>query len=402
MKALYFDADPKRIALIKALSIVWKRAALSPLSPLKYAEVEEPELPGPNWVKVKNRMCGLCGSDVHFLFMEIDPRAAPAAVPPLPRKYLGHEMVGEVVDAGEGAAEFRPGDRVIQKIDWPSCFQKESEPMCRQCARGNYLLCENPGGEGLPLDVGGGFSQYMVLHKTQVIKIEEAMPDEHAILIEPTACAVRSVLKRPPGDGEKVLVIGTGAIGLSLIGVARAMYPDAEIHATCRYPHQAEMALALGASGVVEAKDTYRRVAEITGGRHFSGPFKNEMVIGGFDVIYDTVGNDRSLKDALRWAGSEGSVVVVGINFSPGKLDYSPVWFQEVNLFGINSHGREVFRGREMNSFEVALTLYREGNLDFANFVTHVFPVRDYQKAIDTFLDKGKTRAVKIALVPTS
>ena len=76
MKAPYFDADPKRIALIKALSTVWKKAALSRLSPLKYAEVEEPQIPGPNWVKVKNRMCGLCGSDVHFLFMEIDPRAA--------------------------------------------------------------------------------------------------------------------------------------------------------------------------------------------------------------------------------------------------------------------------------------------------------------------------------------
>jgi threonine dehydrogenase-like Zn-dependent dehydrogenase len=399
MRALYFDADPKRIALIKALSTVWKKAALSRLSPLKYAEVEEPEIPGPNWVKVKNKMCGLCGSDVHFLFMEIDPRVAPAAVPALPRKFLGHEMVGAVVDAGEGAAEFRRGDRVIQRIDWPSCFQKESAPMCRQCARGNYPLCENPGWEGLPLNVGGGFSPYMVLHKTQLIKIDDAMPDEHAILIEPTACAVRAVLKRPPGEGEKALVIGTGAIGLSLIGVARAMHPDVEIHATYRYPHQAEMAMALGASGVVEEKDAYRRVAEITGGRHFSGLFNNEMVIGGFDVIYDTVGSDRSLKDALRWARSEGSVVVVGINFAPKKLDYSPVWFQEVKLFGINCHGREVFRGEETNSFEVALTLYREEALDFSNFVTHRFPVQDYLKAIETFLDKGKTRVVKIALV---
>ncbi len=399
MKALYFDADPKRIAVIKALSTVWKKAPLSPLSPLKYAEVEEPDLPGPNWVKVKNRMCGLCGSDVHFIFMEIDPRVAPAAVPPLPRKFLGHEMVGEVIQAGEGAGDFRPGDRVIQRIDWPSCFQKERAPMCRQCARGNYPLCEEPGREDLPLNVGGGFSQYMVMHKTQLIKIDEQMPDEHAILIEPTACAVRAVLKRPPREGEKVLVIGTGAIGLSLIGIARALYPEAEVYATYRYPHQAEMAEALGASGVVEEKGAYRRVAEITGGRHFEGPFNNEMVIGGFDVIYDTVGNDRSLKDALRWARSEGSVVVVGINFSPKRLDYSPVWFQEVKLLGINCHGREVFRGEEMNSFDVALTLYREGRLDFSGFVTHTFPAQDYPKAIDLFFEKGKNRVVKIALV---
>lgn len=399
MRALYFDADPKRIALIKALSTVWKKAPLSRLSPLRYAEVEEPEIPGPNWVKVKNRMCGLCGSDVHFIFLEIDPGVAPAAVPPLPRKFLGHEMVGEVVDAGEGAGAFRPGDRVIQRIDWPSCFQKEKAPMCRQCARGNYPLCEDPGWEGLPLNVGGGFSPYMVAHKTQLIKIEEAMPDEHAILIEPTACAVRAVLKRPPVEGEKVLVLGTGAIGLSLIGILRALHPGVEVYATYRYPHQADMARALGASGVVPEKNAYLRVAEITGGRHFEGLFKNEMVVGGFEVVYDTVGSDRSLRDALRWARSEGSVVIVGINFSPRRLDYSPVWFQEVKLFGINCHGREVFRGEETSSFDVALTLYREKKLDFDNFVTHFFPVEDYLKAIETFFRKGRDRVVKIALV---
>jgi len=91
MRALYFDADPKRIAQIKALCTVWRKTALSHLSPLRYAEVDEPEIPGPNWVKVKNRMCGLCGSDVHCLFMEVDPRVAPTAVPPPPRKFLGHE-----------------------------------------------------------------------------------------------------------------------------------------------------------------------------------------------------------------------------------------------------------------------------------------------------------------------
>ena len=52
-----------------------------------------------------------------------------------------------------------------------------------------------------------------------------------------------------------------------------------------------------------------------------------------------------------------------------------------------------------MNSFDVALALYREGSLDFSNFVTHFFPVQDYLKAIDTFLHKGKNRVVKIALV---
>jgi len=300
MKALYFDADTLRIALVKGLSLFWKKAPLSPLSPVRYGEVPEPEIPGPNWVKVRNRMCGLCGTDVHFLFMEIDPRVAPAAVPPVSRKFLGHETVGEIVETGEGAQEFSPGDKVILKIDWPSCFQKETEPMCRQCAKGNYLLCEDPGEEGIPRNQGGGFSPFMVAHKTQLIRIDRDMPDRDAILMEPTAVSVRAVLRRLPEEGEKVLVIGTGAIGLNLIGVIKAVSPGARVYAVSRYPHQADIAMRLGAEGILKEKDLYRRVAEITGGRHFKAPLKNETVVGGFDVIYDSVGSDRSIQDALR------------------------------------------------------------------------------------------------------
>src|SRR4030065_1019085 len=100
MKALYFDSDIKRIVATKALSLVYPNAPLSRFSPVSYAEIDEPELPGANWVKVHNRMCGLCGSDIHFMFLEIDPKTAPAAVPPIKRKFLGHELVGGVVESG--------------------------------------------------------------------------------------------------------------------------------------------------------------------------------------------------------------------------------------------------------------------------------------------------------------
>jgi len=271
--------------------------------------------------------------------------------------------------------------------------------MCRQCEKGNYLLCEEPGEEGIPRNQGGGFSPFMVAHKTQLVKIDPQMPDRDAILLEPTAVSVRAVLRKPPEEDEKVLVIGTGAIGLNLIGVIKALSPRARVFAVSRYPHQAAMAERLGAEGILNERGMYKRVAEITGGRHFAAPFKNEMVMGGFDVIYDSVGSDRSLRDALRWTRAQGTVVVVGVNFSPGRLDYSPIWYQEVDLIGVDSHGMETFRGREMSSFEVALTLYREAKLDFAGFVTHTFPMDDYRKAIETFFKKSESKAVKIALL---
>jgi len=400
MKALVFDTSLPRIALVKGLSRVWKGAPLSRLSPVKLAEVPEPELPGPNWVKFRNRLCGVCGTDIHFIFLEIDPWVSMATVPAPRRKFLGHELVGEVVEAGRGAEGFSPGDRVVLKIDWPSCHQREDTPLCRPCAEGNYLLCERPGGEGLPSNPGGGFSRFMVAHKSQLMRIGEDMPDADAIFLEPTACAVRAVLKRTPRDGDRVLVVGAGAIGLNLIQVIRAVSPRAEVHALCRYPHQEEMARRMGAAGVLGEKDIYRSVARITGGKHLSAPLGNEMILGGFDIVFDSVGSDRSLTGALRWARSGGAVVLVGVNFAPRSLDYSPVWFQEVDLVGINSHGMERFRGKEMTSFEVAYTLYREGKLHFGGLLTHTFPLAEYKKALDTFFRKSSARAIKIALAP--
>jgi threonine dehydrogenase-like Zn-dependent dehydrogenase len=399
MKALYFDSDMKRIVLTKALGLVWPGAPLSRVSPVRYARIEEPLLPGPNWVKVKNRMCGLCGSDVHFMFLEIDPKVAPAAVPPIGRKFLGHELVGEVVESGPGAREFAAGDRVILRIDWPSCYQKEARPMCSQCARGNYLLCESPGFPNAPKNQGGGFSPVMVAHKTQLVKIDDSIPDRDAILIEPAACCVRAALKRPPQKGEKVLVVGAGTIGLMMIAVLKAIAPGALVWVVARHAHQQAIARRLGAAGVISGRDAYKQVAEATGGRYYRGMFSNEMVIGGFDVIYDTVGNDRSVNDALRWAGAEGTVVVVGIEFAPKSLDYSPVWYQEVRLTGINCHGQETFRGKSMTSFDAALVLYREGKLDFSGFLTHTFPMDDFKSAVKVFFDKKRHQAVKVALV---
>jgi len=240
----------------------------------------------------------------------------------------------------------------------------------------------------------------MVAHKSQLMRVAKDMPDEDAIFLEPTACAVRAVLKRTPRDRDRVLVVGAGAIGLNLIQVIRAVSPGAEVHALCRHPHQEEAARKMGAAEVLREKDIYRSVARITGGKHLSAPLGNQMILGGFDIVFDSVGSDRSLTGALRWTRSGGAVVLVGVNFAPRRLDYSPVWFQEVDLVGINSHGTERFRGKEMTTFEAAHTLYREGKLQYGGLLTHTFPLAEYRKAVETFFSKASARAIKVALVP--
>ncbi|HDP26326.1 MAG TPA: hypothetical protein ENN34_12920 [Deltaproteobacteria bacterium] len=340
MKALYFDNSLVKIVMLQTASLLYRKAALTPISPTRYAEVPEPEIPNSRWLKVKNRACGLCGTDIHFIFMEMDPKSFPAATPGISRKYLRHELIGEVMETGDEVTHVTRGDRVCLRIDWPSCYQMEIEPMCPQCQRGEYMMCQNLGARDLPLvDVGGGFSPYMVMHRTQPFKVPTELSDDEAVLIEPLACAVHGVRKHAPEKGDRILVLGCGTIGLLTIAVAKAMQKDSEVTALARYPFQAEIARSMGADGViVEEKNPYKRMAERTGATYFEGYFGNRILLGGFDIIYDSIGNDSSINHSLRWVRSRGCVVIIGINFKPGKIDYSPIWHQEIEVTGINCH----------------------------------------------------------------
>ena len=89
-------------------------------------------------MRVRNLQCGICASDLALLMAEADPTIAPAALPGNQRFYLGHEVVGEVVEVGEGVTTMRPGDRVIMdtRFQGATCLSQEIEPPCRHCAAG--------------------------------------------------------------------------------------------------------------------------------------------------------------------------------------------------------------------------------------------------------------------------
>lgn len=400
MRALFFENRLAKVVALKALEKIWRNAALGPFSPLCYTNVPEPRLPNPRWIKVRNLQCGLCGTDLHFMFMDLDPKCFSAAVPGIRRKFLGHELVGEVVETGAEAAEFAVGDRVVLRIDWPSCAQLEIDPPCTQCASGNYMLCEKLAQAALPIeDVGGGFSPFMIMHRTQPFRVPGALTNDQAVLIEPLASAVHGVMKAPPAENARVLVIGGGTMGLLTVAALRAIFPAVSVQCLARYPFQARIAEKLGAKTIPEGHDLYPRVACASAARYIHGPFGNEIVLGGFDIIYDTIGNDATIQNALRWARGRGTVVLLGINFKPGKIDYSPVWCQEVNLMGINCHATER-DGR--TSFQIAAELLERGAADPADFITHRFPMHRYKNAVHAFLDKRGAQAIKIVLTHDS
>lgn len=399
MRTAYFDVHIPKAVITKALRRVWPGVIWSPLSPSRFAGLPEPRLPGPRWIRVRNRQCGICATDLTLLFVQADPRVSLAALPGLARYYLGHEVVSDVIETGPRVTTVRVGDRVIMdtRHAGPTCFSQEISPPCDHCSAGNHALCENQSMRGGPAGVGGGWGDGYTAHETEVFRVPDDLTDDQAILVEPASVAARAVLRRMPRQGGRVLVIGCGIIGLLTVWVARIIAPKVHITTMARYPHQAETARRLGADEVIPDGNAYEKIAQVTGGQLYAGPLKNQMLLGGYDVIYDIVGTGRTIRDSLRWAKAGGTVVVVGISPELMKVDLSPVWHQEVNLTGSVVHGMERWNGHRIHGYDLAIQWMRIGDLPTDDLITHRFPLDEYKQAVATAAAK-RTGAIKVVL----
>jgi threonine dehydrogenase-like Zn-dependent dehydrogenase len=401
MKSLYFDVNLPRIAMTKALGMISSGVYYSPLSTLCYGEVEEPKIPEPSWVKVKPTLCGICGGDMHLITLQINPKISLAALPKHnpkgAKKYLGHEVVGEVVEVGSEVTRLAVGDRVaLQK--GPCCETLGLEP-CAMCEQGDYSICQHKSEAKLPANMGGGFSEFFVVHEAQLFQVPDGITDEQAALLEPTACSVRTVLRRPPEDGDKVLVMGGGIIGLNTVQAARIVNPGCFITALVKYPYQAETAKRLGADEVLYTGTDllYDRVAKLTGGKSYTGKFGNQVVMGGFDVIYDAVGSAKTLHESLRWVRTRGTVVLVGSDKNIGRFDYTPLWHQEISLIGSEAHGEETYQDERLSTFALTARFLLEGKMNLDGLLTHTLPLSRYKEAIKVLMNKRETKAIKAA-----
>ncbi|NOX62256.1 MAG: zinc-binding dehydrogenase [Chloroflexi bacterium] len=394
---MYLDVTPSRMVLTKALGRVSRAAYFGPTSPLHLVEMPDPPLPASDWVRVRNRMCGICGSDLHQLFLDAGLDVAPTALPAHKRIYLGHEMVGKVVEIGD-AAGLQVGDRVVRWGRADDCATRGRKELCPACQRGHRVLCEIAS-EPKPYEpIGGGFGDSFITPAASLVRVPDRVTDAQAIFTEPTAVAIHAAFRRIPRPGEQALVLGVGTIGFLLIQVLAALEPECEITALAQFDWQAELARQLGARHVfLTGEDGYERVAELTRGRLYEGAFGNRMVMGGFDVVFDVVGVEATVNNALRWTRQRGAVVVVGVHLHRMKLDITPVWYQEVDLIGAIGHDIVTWQGERVSTFDLALRWMAEGRIRTAPLLTHRFPLEAYRQAFATALDKRRHRSIKVA-----
>jgi 2-desacetyl-2-hydroxyethyl bacteriochlorophyllide A dehydrogenase len=390
------ELNPTHVIPTKLLGLIWRGAYFSSFAPLQVRNLPRQPLSASNWVRVRNSLAGICGSDLHLIFADGDFTVAPAAIPSHGYSYPGHEVVGEVIEVGNDVQHVRVGDRVALQYG-PNCITAGVQNPCRSCASGHYGLCEYGALPG-PQPIGGGWSEEMLLHEQQLFRLPAEINDMQAVLLEPSAVAVHAVLRHIPQAKDHVLIIGAGTIGLLILQVIRALAPDAEVSVMARHAFQIEQAARLGAH-IIYPRDSYREVQRDTGAKFYQGIGGNKMLLGGYDVIYDTVGSTRTTHDALRWARAGSTVVMVGLNLHKMQLDLTPIWYQEINLIGTMGHGIETWpigTYEKKTTFEITAELIQNKRLFPDKLITHSFPLNGYRDALMTAVKKDQNRAIKV------
>lgn len=386
-------------------------------SALRLVESPAPERP-PGWVRIRPTLAGICASDRKMLHLHPTHVSGFGrtilAVMGLPRAVvLGHEIVGVVTEA-DADAPVSEGDRVVAEPIL-SCADKGFAP-CDRCRAGDDHVCErrpaaghlSPGnGFGHEARYGGGWSEELVAPAHRVFEVPDGLDDRSAVLAEPTAVSVHGVLRNLPSPGDRVLVIGPGAIGLAAVRALRALAPECHVTVAGIAAASDRHALDAGAHALVHGtrRTLVEAAASATGtsihGNRLSGP----VLASGFDVVFDAVGSPQTVDDAMRTTRPGGRIVMLA-TASEQPFDWTLVWVRELTVRGTAYYATEAVPdgaaspGGRRRAMAVALDLLADqppGHL-----VTHTFALEDVVAALDTAAAGPAVGAVKVAFDPAA
>ena len=315
--------------------------------------------PGQGEVLIDVLACGICGYD-----MEI---AQSLAENPQP---AGHEIVGIVRAVGPGVTHVQVGEQVALES---GSFCGD----CAECRNGRVDLCHH--GIGFWSGKSMGFSDALLAPARNAVPAPDIDPLA-AVLAEPCGVAVDMIKTAEIGLTDRVLVVGTGPIGLMALAIARRVTTGPLVAAN-RSTGRLAKARRLGADAVFSTRDT--SLTEIS---------KN---YGGFDRILVTA-PPQVIPDCVSAAAYGGYIIFIGSNFVGGgtiQLDTHALHFGKKQL-------RSSFASPALY-FPEALHLLRTGVVPPAEIVSHRFPLSRLEEGIRTMRDERDT-VCKVAIMPDS
>ena len=314
---------------------------------------------GPGELVLRNQVCGVCGTDVHIYHGE------PGSADVNPPVVLGHEYSGEVVEVGEGVTGFAVGDHVT--VD-PNIYCGH----CAYCQNGKKQLC--PSMEAIGVTRDGGFAQYSRIPASQAFKLEPTVPWEAAAMAEPLACCLHGIDLAGIQVGDKVCVVGGGAIGLLMVQLAK-LSGASQIVLSEPNEKRRQVGLQLGANAAIDPTrpDSQEAFAQVLG--------------GGTNVVIECVGNVPAVKSAFQFAGKGATVLL----FSVPKVDAT----FDLPLFDVYKKELTI-KGSFVNpdTHARAVALINSGKVDFGPIITHRFTLDQLPEAIAMQMSDASIKVV--------
>ena len=406
MRALQFMADPEPWPdeLPDDAPRLLRNLANTPMA---LVELPEPRLLGDDWLVLRTRVTGICGSDAKQVLMDFDDGTdnMMTAFISFPQ-VLGHEVVATVEQAGRAVSGIEPGQRIVL---YPNlgCRARGITPLCPACARGDYQICGNfHGGRlsvgihtGNAVEATGGFAERLPAHESMAVAVPDGIDDELAVLADPWSVSFHAISRNPPRADSRAVVYGAGALGSTATAILRQLHPDVEVATIARWPAQAKHAAALGTE--VFAPEPVEELVEALAawsGATIRRPWAGLPVAypGHIDAVYDTVGSPATTEVSLRVLREQGTLVQLGVS-SPGRFEWTPWYFKELRLVGSNAFGDETFEGRRCHAFQHFFGLLDEGRIDLSGMLTHRFRLDEWREAFGTIVHQGDTGAIKVA-----
>ena len=319
-------------------------------------EVEDPR-PRPGEALLRVRYAGICGSDVQT-FRGTQPFASYPRVP-------GHEFSAEILEINGSSEDLAVGD-VVTGVPY---FQ---DGTCYSCRRGLINACERNETMGVHRD--GAFQELITMPLERLHRARGVDTRDLAI-VEPFSIGYHAVLRADVAEGERVLVLGAGAIGLLTMIAARTR--GAEVWIADVVASRLEVATTLGAAGTVDlAQETVdSAVQAATGG-------------DGFDVVFEATGLPVSFLNAIEAAAFGARLVLIGNGTREVTLNQSALIKKELDVLGSrNSKG----------VFETLIDLLERGVVDVSPLRTKIVPLTEAKQALEDAA-AGATDDIKVLI----
>ena len=296
--------------------------------------------------------CGLCGSDILKIVQQ-----APAPVK------LGHELTGTIVACGEGVAGFAVGQRVVVAHHVPC-------GVCHYCQHGNFSMCAAFKASNID---PCGFAEYVCVPASQVQQTTLALPEslsaEEGSFVEPLACCVRAVQRTPLRDGDSVVVVGLGSIGLLMVQALKGMAARAgqtvRVYGIDLLPERLRLAREMGADATFAAsadeQDLRRELAEQSGGR-------------GVDAAIVTAPGARPFFTALASVRKGGTINLFAAHTGTVPIDLERLYQQELTLTSTYSASPA--------ELPLALALLASRRVQVERLISHRLPLERFAEGV--------------------